>query len=83
MQTRILAGLVLAFLFLSLGPALAQGPSSAKSRPLNEIPMYGNVEKTPELKRVDEKVFFVGNKSPSLCVFKVNPADVRAGLYCR
>jgi len=45
--------------------------------------MYGNVEKTPELKRVDEKVFFVGNKSPSLCVFKVNPADVRAGLYCR
>ncbi len=57
MRTWILTGLVLAFLFLSPGSALAQGPSPAKSLPFNEIPMYGNVEKTPELKRVDEEFF--------------------------
>jgi len=53
MQTQILAGPLFAFLPLSPGSALTQEPSPVISRPLNEIPVYGNVEKTPELKRVD------------------------------
>lgn len=35
----------------------AQDSSPVKILPLNQIPMYGNVEKTPEMKRADEEFF--------------------------